>query len=55
MVDSQVLYTTSISPPTVNTAVPGSYLRIGISAGAERLYGVKVTYSYETGAWSPNG
>jgi hypothetical protein len=47
--DPQVVYTTDIGPRTVNTAVHGSFLRIGISAGAERLYGVKVTYSYDAG------
>jgi hypothetical protein len=46
--DPQAVFTTAIAPKTVNTAVHGSYLRIGINPGAERLYGVKVTYTYET-------
>ena len=38
-----------ISPRTVNTANYPLYLRIGMSEGT-RLYGVKILYTYETGA-----
>ena len=48
--DQQAPYGTSVLPRQVNTAAHGSYLWVRISAPGVRLYGVKVTYTYETGA-----
>ena len=48
--DPQAPYGTATRPRQVNTAFHGSYLWVRISAPGVRLYGVKVTYAYETGA-----
>ena len=44
----QVLSTTAISPRLVNTAVHGPFLSVYIEAPGLKLYGVAVTYTYET-------
>jgi len=43
--DPQVLYTTTLSPRQVNTALHGPFLALVLS-GDTKFYGVKVTYSY---------
>jgi hypothetical protein len=45
--DPQVFSTTAISPRLVKTANHGSYLWLLVPDGDTRLYGVRVTYSYE--------
>ena len=48
--DPQVVSMTAISPRRVTTATHGPYLWVWFTGSGVRLYGVKVTYSYETGA-----
>jgi len=45
----QAPYTTAISSRRVNTASQAAYLWVRITAPGVALYGLKVTYSYETG------
>lgn len=44
-VDPQAPYSTAISPRSINTALHGASLWLGVEPGT-RLYGVKITYSY---------
>jgi len=46
--DPQVVSSTAFNPRRVNTALHGAYLRLYLVPGL-KFYGVKVTYSYETG------
>ena len=48
--DPQTAYTTEISPRQVNTAFHGPMLMLYLSAPGVKFYGVKITYTYETGA-----
>jgi hypothetical protein len=48
--DPAAAYTTVISPRRVTTAFQGVYLWVQLFGPNVKLYGVKVTYSYETGA-----
>ena len=49
-IDPQVAYTTAIDPRQVGATVQGAYLWVYLSDPGVRLYGVKVNYSYDTGA-----
>ena len=48
--DPQVVSLTAISPRRVTTATHGPFLWIWFTGSGVRLYGVKVTYTYDPGA-----
>jgi hypothetical protein len=48
--DPQVVSLTAISPRRVTTATHGPYLWVWFNGSGVKLYGVKVTYSYDPGA-----